>query len=184
MYKAVINDNYLCHYNKNHSKTNGQFTSGDGDGDGISNDHANQKKKKQSVGNRIANNWKSMSKGEKALAIGLSAIGTAGIIAGTIGLAKEIADVNRFKKLNDGTLKGFTSKGKTYVNTIELKVPKINMSMDRVNASVNAHREERHRIYEGLHRGTIKEGTIWSKGYTKAQADKWADTYGKAKKLY
>jgi len=37
---------YLVHYNKNHSKANGQFTSGDGDGDGISNDHANQKKKK------------------------------------------------------------------------------------------------------------------------------------------
>ena len=36
---------YLIHYNKNHSKANGQFTSGDGDGDGISNDHANQKKK-------------------------------------------------------------------------------------------------------------------------------------------
>lgn len=35
---------YLIHFNKNHSKANGQFTSGDGDGDGISNDHANQKK--------------------------------------------------------------------------------------------------------------------------------------------
>ena len=35
--------NYLIHYNKNHSKTNGQFVSGDGDGDGISNDHKNQK---------------------------------------------------------------------------------------------------------------------------------------------
>lgn len=43
-YKAVINDpSYLCHFNKNHSKTNGQFTSGDGDGDGITNDHRNQK---------------------------------------------------------------------------------------------------------------------------------------------
>lgn len=35
---------YLIHYNKNHSKANGQFVSGDGDGDGISNDHNNQKK--------------------------------------------------------------------------------------------------------------------------------------------
>jgi hypothetical protein len=35
---------YLIHFNKNHSKKNGQFTSGDGDGDGIVNDHANQKK--------------------------------------------------------------------------------------------------------------------------------------------
>ena len=44
MYKAVINDNYLCHYNKNHSKANGQFVSGDGDGDGIANDHAQRNK--------------------------------------------------------------------------------------------------------------------------------------------
>lgn len=35
---------YLVHYNKNHSKANGQFVSGDGDGDGISNDHKNQVK--------------------------------------------------------------------------------------------------------------------------------------------
>lgn len=43
-YKAVINDpSYLCHYNKNHSKVNGQFTSGDGDGDGIVDDRRNQK---------------------------------------------------------------------------------------------------------------------------------------------
>ena len=35
---------YLVHFNKNHSKKNGQFVSGDGDGDGIANDHANQRK--------------------------------------------------------------------------------------------------------------------------------------------
>ena len=29
---------YLVHYNKNHSKANGQFVSGDGDGDGQVND--------------------------------------------------------------------------------------------------------------------------------------------------
>ncbi|MBP5598236.1 MAG: hypothetical protein J6Y02_22910 [Pseudobutyrivibrio sp.] len=36
--------NYLIHFNKNHSKSNGQFISGDGDGDGINNDRANQRK--------------------------------------------------------------------------------------------------------------------------------------------
>lgn len=35
---------YLIHYNKNHSKANGQFVSGDGDGDGQVNDRASQKK--------------------------------------------------------------------------------------------------------------------------------------------
>lgn len=45
MYQTIRKDsNYLIHYNKNHSKANGQFTSGDGDGDGITNDHANQRK--------------------------------------------------------------------------------------------------------------------------------------------
>ena len=33
---------YLIHYNKNHSKANGQFVSGDGDGDGIVNDHSHR----------------------------------------------------------------------------------------------------------------------------------------------
>ena len=44
-YKAVFNDNSLCHYNKNHSSKNGQFISGDGDGDGIANDHAHRSEK-------------------------------------------------------------------------------------------------------------------------------------------
>ncbi len=35
---------YLIHFNKLHSKKNGQFISGDGDGDGVVNDHASQKK--------------------------------------------------------------------------------------------------------------------------------------------
>lgn len=44
-YKAVNRSSqYLIHYNKNHSKANGQFTSGDGDGDGIVDDHHNQNK--------------------------------------------------------------------------------------------------------------------------------------------
>jgi hypothetical protein len=41
---------YLIHYNKNHSKANGQFVSGDGDGDGVVNDHKNGKSSK--------NDWK------------------------------------------------------------------------------------------------------------------------------
>lgn len=46
-YKAINSSPYLVHYNKNHSKANGQFTSGDGDGDGISDDHHNYKKNKK-----------------------------------------------------------------------------------------------------------------------------------------
>lgn len=45
--------NYLVHYNKNHSKANGQFTSGDGDGDGISDDHHNYKKNKWAIKGKL-----------------------------------------------------------------------------------------------------------------------------------
>lgn len=45
MYKAVITtSNELRHFNKNHSRQNGQFISGDGDGDGIVDDHHSGKK--------------------------------------------------------------------------------------------------------------------------------------------
>ena len=42
MYKAVINttnDDYIMHFNKNHSPHDGKFTTGDGDGDGVADDH-------------------------------------------------------------------------------------------------------------------------------------------------
>jgi hypothetical protein len=35
----IVRDDYLMHFNKNHSKANGQFVSGDGDADGIVDDH-------------------------------------------------------------------------------------------------------------------------------------------------
>lgn len=38
------NSSYLIHFNKNHSKANGQFISGDGDADGIIDDHAHRSK--------------------------------------------------------------------------------------------------------------------------------------------
>ena len=46
-YKIVRNDNYLMHFNKNHSKANGQFISGDGDDDGIIDDHHNYSRNKR-----------------------------------------------------------------------------------------------------------------------------------------
>lgn len=60
---------YLIHYNKNHSKANGQFVSGDGDGDGIANDHANGKKQLTPEQKRKRRNaW---------IAVGAGATGTA-----------------------------------------------------------------------------------------------------------
>lgn len=41
--------NYLIHYNKNHSKKNGQFISGDGDGDGTADEHHRYSEKGISV---------------------------------------------------------------------------------------------------------------------------------------
>lgn len=45
---------YLIHYNKNHSKANGQFVSGDGDGDGIANDHAHRSESGRSLPSRAS----------------------------------------------------------------------------------------------------------------------------------
>ena len=44
------NNNYLIHFNKNHSKANGQFISGDGDSDGIVDDHAHRSKSHRTDG--------------------------------------------------------------------------------------------------------------------------------------
>lgn len=48
-YKYTFNDNYLMHFNKNHSKANGQFISGDGDDDGIIDDHHNYSRNKKGI---------------------------------------------------------------------------------------------------------------------------------------
>lgn len=61
---------YLIHYNKNHSKKNGQFVSGDGDSDGIVDDHHNYSKNKvTSPKNGSSGVSKSLKKytGEKGL---------------------------------------------------------------------------------------------------------------------
>lgn len=49
-YKIIRYDDYLMHFNKNHSKANGQFVSGDGDGDGVADDHAHRSKGKRTDG--------------------------------------------------------------------------------------------------------------------------------------
>ena len=64
---------YLIHFNKNHSKANGQFVSGDGDGDGIANDHAHRSKTNSAEGR--------MEKGRKKMKTG------AGLIWGSLGAA-------------------------------------------------------------------------------------------------
>ena len=67
MYKAVLaSDTYLIHYNKNHSKANGQFTSGDGDGDGVVDDHHNYKKNKVTVNTKSSSGtYKSYDDGKE-----------------------------------------------------------------------------------------------------------------------
>lgn len=88
---------YLVHYNKNHSKANGQFVSGDGDGDGIANDHAHRNNNGSSKKER-----KPLSK-KARVAIGVTGavVGTGAIVAGAIGLGKEIAWQKRQRKFRD-----------------------------------------------------------------------------------
>lgn len=91
MYKAVLtSDTYLVHYNKNHSKANGQFTSGDGDGDGITNDHANQRKS-QSDRLREAT---ARAKKEKKVGTGLLLGSVGSWLTGALGAAAIDAGVD------------------------------------------------------------------------------------------
>lgn len=85
---------YLVHYNKNHSKANGQFVSGDGDGDGIVNDHKNQKtkrpllaygKKEKAYYNSLSDEEKRRYNKTEKIYSGASAL--AGIATGTLTLA-------------------------------------------------------------------------------------------------
>lgn len=75
--------NYLIHYNKNHSKADGRFVSGDGDGDGIINDNSAKKDEKKARRNAI--------------------IGTAAAATVTTGLAAlMIADAVNSKRTSSG----------------------------------------------------------------------------------
>lgn len=115
---------YLVHYNKNHSKANGQFVSGDGDGDGQINDHAqrSERDKYKSLGpaeravyrqemkkkeraklkatrkkiiNEQKSAWQKKSKGDKAFAI----LGTAAAATAVIGLGTAMVIDHRNEKL-------------------------------------------------------------------------------------
>ena len=98
---------YLIHYNKNHSKANGQFISGDGDGDGQINDRASKQERK------------SLSKKTRiGLGVGLGIIGTAALVGGTIGLGKTLSDVNRSKRIREVTASAM--RGKKYL--LEAKI--------------------------------------------------------------
>jgi hypothetical protein len=88
---------YLIHYNKNHSKANGQFVSGDGDGDGIANDHANQKKKlltwKYSTSTKEhAENTKNVGKRQISSGVALAAAGSATAFLGKVMTMKADSD--------------------------------------------------------------------------------------------
>ena len=89
---------YLVHYNKNHSKSNGQFVSGDGDGDGIANDHAHRsesgsgRKRKNPNGYAVTSEYQ---KGKKKLKQGFyyAAAGDVLAFSGNV-LASSISNSN------------------------------------------------------------------------------------------
>jgi len=89
---------YLVHFNKNHSSKNGQFTSGDGDGDGIADDHHNQNSEGKKKGG-----WKNLSKGKKAAIIGAGIVGTAAVVAGVVGIVKNLSEGKRLSDVSDQT---------------------------------------------------------------------------------
>ena len=104
MYKAIVNDNYLCHYNQNHSKSNGQFISGDGDGDGIVNDHANRKKK----GFSNTPKGRALKRGVIATAV-VGGIATTAAVAQGIRIGKHFAEMHHdYTRIDPNT--GYSKK--------------------------------------------------------------------------
>ena len=97
---------YLVHYNKNHSKSNGQFVSGDGDGDGVTNDHANQKKQ------LTPEEKKRRAKRNAWIAVGAAAAGTA------VAAAALIITKNHSKKMADQAEKA--RLGKSFINATKI----------------------------------------------------------------
>ena len=97
---------YLIHYNKNHSKANGQFVSGDGDGDGVVNDHANQKKQ------LTPEEKKKRAKRNAWIAVGAAAAGTA------VAATALIITRNKNKKLADTQEK--IKLGKSFANAAKI----------------------------------------------------------------
>ena len=84
----MYHTSYLIHYNKNHSKANGQFTSGDGDGDGIANDHANQRKSQSESGSRTL---PTRAQARRSRNTGIAMLGAT---AGLMSLSKVISSVS------------------------------------------------------------------------------------------
>lgn len=92
---------YLVHYNKNHSKSNGQFVSGDGDGDGQVNDNQNQQNRKKGL------TGKQKAGLAFGIAGGLTAIAVAGGILASKLTHKSVYDPDEFtvekaKKFTEG----------------------------------------------------------------------------------
>lgn len=145
MYKAVINDNYLCHFNQNHSKKNGQFTSGDGDGDGISNDHANQREKKK----------KGLSKKAK-VGIGIAAgVASAAITAGTIAAGVDFFKTGPYTKTYTDPKTGKITHQITIENSSKAKRAGWKFVNTCLNFGIATRNEFKNAIHEGPKR---KEG--------------------------
>lgn len=115
--------NYLIHFNKNHSKANGQFISGDGDDDGIIDDHHNysRNKKGDTSGSNIENSEKKsgifsprrkMSKTERNIGIAVA------LSAAAIGAAGAFITIKKKSNLSSGNF----GSGKDFVRAQSAKV--------------------------------------------------------------
>lgn len=117
---------YLIHYNKNHSKKNGQFVSGDGDGDGRGDEHHRYTK----TGYNTSNNG-GLTSTEKS-ALKKAGIAT-GVVAGTVATIG--AGKYGLKKLNEhrdakwrAKLLEEAKKKKTYAGMRSLMTKQNNIS--------------------------------------------------------
>lgn len=111
---------YLIHFNKNHSKKNGQFDSGDGDGDGIRDDHHNYARNKGDLADAQKDQMRSIVNNPGAQRMAGKAIVGAGKIAAGFAfsktkLGKTLKEAN-YKAVTKEFLKA-TGLDKMYVDT-------------------------------------------------------------------
>lgn len=119
--------NYLIHFNKNHSKANGQFISGDGDDDGIIDDHHHYASNRR--GDTSGSNVEGSSKKKgvfsdsgrgRALKRGIAA--TVAVAAAGAAIRAGIYFYNKKANSSSGGFSDFSSAGNDFVRANGAKV--------------------------------------------------------------
>lgn len=126
-YKYTFNDNYLMHFNKNHSKSNGQFISGDGDDDGIIDDHHNysRNKKGDTSGSNVSDTPKKkglFSDSGRGRALKKGIIATSIVVGLTVAAKAGQIYLSKKSQSSASDFDGYYDSGSDFVRASKAKV--------------------------------------------------------------